>query len=178
MESAIRATVWFIHFLAVLTWLGAVAVAGYRLHQMRTLPAVQAEVIQAETESYTSTSYRKHAAGWTEQTQSPMYVPTATVRYSYNGQTLTGVAKHDVGFSWKWLQDSVTRSWKPGSRIWIHIDPAHPEEPLAGLGLNLSTFLPCVFLVAFGFFLMGCAYVVTRVGALALRFAEGLSAPR
>jgi hypothetical protein len=172
MESAIRLAVGFIHLLAWLTWLGAVVFAGYRVHQMRTLPAVEAEVLQAETESYNAKAYRRNAAGWTEETRSRMYVPTALVRYSYQGQVITATAKHDTGVSWKWLQDRVTRGWKPGSRIWIYIDPAKPGEPLAGLGNNLGTFMPAVVMIAFGFFLVGCAYGLTRAGAVAIRLFE------
>ena len=160
-----------------MVWLGALVFVGYRGYQMLTLPAVEAEVLQADTESYLSTSYRKNAAGWMEQTRSRMYVPTALVRYRYKGQTLTSEAKHDVGFSWKWLQDSLTREWKPGSRIRIYIDPAKPEEPLAGLGMNVSTFLPAAVMAGFGFFLTGCGYALTRVAAVLIRFAGSLPAP-
>lgn len=162
-----------VRFLAWLVWAGALGFAGYRVYQMRTLPSVEAEVLQAATESYTSTAYRKNAAGWNEPTRSRMYVPTALVRYRYNGRTVAAMAKHDTGFSWKWVQDQVTRGWKPGSRIRIHIDPAQPEEPLAGLGLNLSTFLPVVLLAAFGGFLTGCAWVLQRVVAAVGRAVTG-----
>ncbi len=172
MESAIRAAVGLIHFLTWLLWLGALAFAAYRTYQMNTLPVVEAEVLKSETESYTSTSYRENAAGWNEQTQTRMYVPTALVRYTFAGQEFTANAKHDVGFSWKWVQDRLTRNWKSGSRIRIYIDPTKPGEPLAGLGFNLNTYLPAAFLVAFGFFLMGCAWGLSRVAPAILRLVS------
>jgi len=177
VESSIRLAVGFIQFLAGLVWLGAVVFVGYRAYQMCTLPSVEAEVLQAETQSYMSTSYRRNAANWMEPTRSRMYVPAALVRYAYNGQTLTAEAKHDVGFSSKWVQDRLTREWKPGSRIRIYIDPAQPDEPLAGLGMNLNTFLPAAFLVSFGFFLVGCGYALARVAPILIRLTSGVSAP-
>ncbi len=177
MDSAIRFTVGFIYFLAGLIFVGAVVFTGYRIYQMATLPSVEAEVLQADTESYASTSYRRNAAGWNEPTRTRMFAATALVRYSYNGKTVTAEAKHDVGLSSKWLQDRMTKDWKPGARIRIHLDPAQPSEPLAGLGVNLNTFLPAFCLVFFGFFLVGCGYGLTRAAALLVRLAPGLSTP-
>ncbi len=171
MESAVRLAVGLIHVLAWLTWAGALGVIGYRVYQMNRLPSVEAKVLDAETVEYTSTSYRKDATNWTAETRSQMYVPTAVVRYRYQGRDITARAQHDVGFSWRWVQDRATRDWRRGSLIRIYIKPAKPEEPLAGLGMNLSTFLPAVMLGGFGGVLMGCGWALVRIAAAVSRFA-------
>ena len=173
MDATFRLVVRLIYVMAGLTWLGALAFAGYRIFQMRTLPSVEAQILHAETESYRSKSYRRNAAGWNQEIYTRMYVPVALVRYEYGGKTITAEAKHDVGFSWKWVQDRLTREWKPGARMLVRIDPAKPEEPLAGLGMNFNTFLPVPFIAGFGFLLMGIAYGVGRLGLLVARFIPG-----
>jgi hypothetical protein len=52
MESAARMAQRFIYGLGVMTWLGAAGFAAFRIHQIRTLPAVSAEVLDARTSSY------------------------------------------------------------------------------------------------------------------------------
>jgi hypothetical protein len=119
---------------AILLWLMALAFVGFRIHQMGTLKVVEAEVLDAKTKSYMGRSYSKDATGWTVETRSRMYSADATVRYEFQGREYIAEASHDAGVSIKWPQDRLTRQWKPGSRIRVHIDPAKPDKPLAGLG--------------------------------------------
>lgn len=51
------------------------------------------------------------------------------------------------------------------SRIRVHIDPAKPEEPLAGLGFNLNTYSPAVGLAIFGLTVLGAGYGLGRLVA-------------
>jgi len=174
MESTLRMAVGFIYFLAGLTWLGAAAFAGYRVYQMRTLPSVEAEVVQASTESYTSTSYRRDATNWNRPVRSRMYSAAAVVRYSRDGKVITAEAGFDTGFSWKWVQDRLVREWTPGSRVRVYLDPAKESEPLIGLGANLNTFLPSGMIAFFGFFLYGCGYGVARLVPAVMRLIDAV----
>ncbi len=56
--------------------------------------------------------------------------------------------------------------------------PAKPEQPLAGLGWNLGTFLPCLLLIAFGFLLNACAHGLTRLMPFVARLMGTLPRPR
>jgi hypothetical protein len=180
MESVFKTAQWAqwtVYGLAILLWLGALAFAGYRIHQMRTLKVVDAEVLDAKTKSYSARHYSRDAAGWNVETRSRMYSANATVRYQYQGQEYIAEASHDVGVSSQWLQDRLTREWKPGSRIRIHIDPAKPDNPLAGLGFNLNTFLPSVAMVFFGFVILGAGYGLGRLFAFLVKFQESIPGP-
>jgi hypothetical protein len=180
MESVFKTAQWAqwtVYGLAILLWLGALAFAGYRIHQMRTLKVVDAEVLDAKTKSYMSKHYSRDATGWNVETRSRMYSADATVRYQYEGREYIAEASHDVGVSSQWLQDRLTREWKPGSRIRIHIDPAKPDNPLAGLGFNLNTFLPSVAMVFFGFVILGAGYGLGRLFAFLVKFQESIPGP-
>jgi hypothetical protein len=180
MESVFKTAQWAqwtVYGLAILLWLGALAFAGFRIHQMGALKVVEAEVLDAKTKSYMARAYSKDATGWNVETRSRMYSANATVRYEYQGREHIAEASHDVGVSSKWLQDRLTREWKPGSRIRIHIDPAKPDSPLAGLGFNLNTFLPAIALVLFGFVLLGAGYGLGRLFALLMKFQEDIPGP-
>ncbi len=171
IEPMFKMVQWSVNVIAIMVWLGALAFVGYRIHQMRTLKVVDAEVLDAKTESYMSKHYSKDAAGWNVETRSRMYSANATVRYQYEGREYIAEASHDVGVSSQWLQDRLTREWKPGHRMRIHIDPAKPDSPLAGLGFNLNTFLPSAAMVFFGFFVLGMGYGVGWLFALFLKIA-------
>jgi hypothetical protein len=173
MESSIRMVQWVIYAMSVMVWLGAVGFAGFRIHQMRTLAAVSAEVLDAKTSSYMSKSYMRDATGFNRETRSRMYSADATVRYVYQGQEYTAEASHDVGVSSQWFQERLTRQWKPGARIIVHLDPAQPDKPLAGLGFNLNTFSPSLAMIVFGFLLLGAAYGVGRLQAVLALFEQG-----
>lgn len=174
MEPAIRMAQWAIYGMAVMIWLGALAFVGYRIHQMGTLKVVEAEVLDAKTTSYMGKSYSKDATGWTVETRSRMYSANATVRYQFQGREYIAEASHDVGVSFQWIQDRLTRQWKPGSRILIHIDPAKPDQPTAGLGFNLNTFTPAFGMVIAGFMLLGVGYGLGRLPALLEKLVEKL----
>jgi len=148
---------------AVMLWLMALAFVGFRIHQMGTLKAVEAEVLDAKTKSYMGRSYSKDATGWTVETRSRMYSANATVRYQFQGREYIAEASHDTGVSIKWLQDRLTRQWKPGSRIRVHIDPAKPDKPLAGLGYNLNTFSIAIGAVLFGFAVLAAGWGFGRL---------------
>jgi len=163
---------WTVYGIAILIWIGALVFIGYRIHQMGTLKVVQAEVLDAETKSYMARSYSRDASGWNRETRSRMYSATAMVRYEYQGQEYIAEASHDVGVSFKFLQDRLTREWKPGSRIPVRIDPTKPDQPLAGLAFNLNTFLPAVALVLFGFVFLAAGYGVGRLFAYQAGFFE------
>jgi hypothetical protein len=121
---------------------------------------VDAEVLEAKTDSYMAKHYSRDATEWNVETRSRMYSATAMVRYQYEGREYVTEASHDVGISFQWVQDRLTREWKPGSRIRVHIDPAKPASPLAGLGLNLNTFSPMIGLVFFGLVVWGAGYAL------------------
>ncbi len=170
-ESSVRVTASVIYAVAGLIWLVAAGFAGYRIYQILLWPRVEAEVVRSETESYLSTAYRRDASGWNEAVQTRMYSPKALVRYRVQGRQLTAEAKHDVGSSWKWLQDRLTRQWQPGRRIVVYFRREKPEEPIAGLGWNVNTFLPSLMAVAFGFLFYGIGYGLIRGATAAMRFA-------
>jgi hypothetical protein len=170
MEPVFKMALWTVYGIAVMVWLGALVFAGFRIHQMRTLEAVDAEVLDAKTESYMAKRFSRDATGWNVETRSRMYSANATVRYRYQGQEYITEASHDVGVSFQWLQDRLTREWKPGSRIRVHIDPAKPANPLAGLGFNLNTFSPSVALVLFGFVVWGAGYGLGRLLPLLMKY--------
>ena len=175
MESALKMVQWAVFGLAVMLWLGAIAFVVYRIHQMGTLTAVRAEVLDAKTKSYMARTYSTDAAGAKVETRSRMYSANATVRYQYQGREYIAEASHDVGVSFRWFQDRLTREWKPGSRIVVHIDSAKPEEPLAGLGVNLNTFSPAVALAISGFVILGAGYGMSRLVAWFMKLAGSAS---
>lgn len=158
MDSALKLAQWTVYGLAALIWIGALVFAGYRNHQLNTLKPVRAEVIESATEGYMSSHYGEDATGWRVETQSRMYSAVARVKYEFAGRQHEAIASHDVGVSWAWIQDRLTRDWKPGVKIWVHIDPSKPDQPKAGLGYNLNTFLPSLGLIVFGcaIWAMGC----------------------
>jgi hypothetical protein len=170
MESTIRMVQWVIYALGVMIGLGAVGFVGFRFHQMNTLVAVSAEVMDAKTSAYTSKSYVRDATGHSRESRSRMYSADATVRYIFQGQEYTAEASHDVGVSSQWFQDRLTRQWKSGTRIRIHVDQAKPDKPLVGLGFNLNTFAPAVGMVIFGCFILGVGYGFGRLLAVLVRF--------
>lgn len=170
MESAIRMVQWVVYALGLMVWLVAVGFIGYRIHQLNTLVPVSAEVIDAHTRSYTSTSYMRDATGHNRETPSRMYSADATVRYAYQGKSYTAMASHDVGISIRWFQDRLTRQWQPGTRIRIHVDPSQPDQPLAGLGSNLNTFAPAIGLAMFGCLILASSYGIGRLQALMTLF--------
>lgn len=172
--SAARLAVRCIYAIAGLIWLGALAFALYRYHQIRTLTPVMAEVLKAETESYTSRTTATDSDGFTTDAEFKGYVPVVWVRYEFNGKTYTVEARYDTGSSFRWIQDRITRRWKPGSRIRVHIDPAKPDKPLPDLGLNLHTFQVSIVLVITGFFFVGLGYGMDRLGAYAWRLFDQL----
>jgi hypothetical protein len=172
MEPVFKMAQWTVYGIAVMLWLGALAFVGFRIHQMGTLKVVDAEVLDAKTKSYMARHYSKDAAGWNVETRSRMYSANATVRYEYQGREYIAEASHDVGVSIQWLQDRLTREWKPGSRIRIHIDPAKPDSPLAGLGFNLNTLSPAIVLALVGFLVLGAGYGLGRLFALHAKFFE------
>jgi hypothetical protein len=170
MDPVYKMALWTVYGIAVMVWLGALVFVGFRIHQMRTLAAVDAEVLDAKTKSYLAKRYSRDATGWNVETRSRMYSANATVRYQYQGREYIAEASHDVGVSCQWLQDRLTREWKPGSRMRVHIDPAKPDNPLAGLGFNLNTFSPSVALVLFGFVVWGAGTGLGRLLALLMKF--------
>ncbi len=174
MESALKLAQWTVYALAVMIWIGALVFAGYRIKQMGTLKPVRAEVLEAATQSYMSGHYGEDASGWRVKTQSRMYSATAKVRYEYEGREYVTGASHDVGMSWEWLQARLTREWKPGSKIWVHIDPAKPDAPLAGLGFNVNTFTPSIGLALFGLIVWAAGHGLGRLLPMVLRFQQSI----
>lgn len=174
MESTLRLAQWTVYGLAILMWAGALVFAGYRNHQMNTLKLVRAEVVEAGTRSYMSSDYGKDADGWGVETKSRMYSATAKVRYEFEGTRYETEASHDVGLSSKEMQERLTREWKPGSWIWVRIDPARPDAPIAGLGWNLNTFLPSFSLALFGLVMWAAGYGVGKLLPMMRRIIGGL----
>lgn len=174
MDSALKMVQWTVYGLAALIWIGALVFAGYRNHQLKTLKPVRAEVIEAATEGYMSSHYGEDSSGWRVETQSKMYSAVARVKYEFGGRQYEAEASHDVGVSWAWVQDRLTREWKPGAKIWVHIDPAKPDQPTAGLGYNLNTFLPSVGMILFGWVIWAMGYGLGRLLPLLQRIQENL----
>jgi len=177
MDASVRVAVWSFYFLAGVVWLGSLVFIAYRIHQLRTLPVVDAEVIKAGTDSYVTRSYETDTDGWSQEVYHRWYAAAVVVRYEYKGKQFITEARHDVASS-KWIQDRLARKWKPGTRIRIRIDPARPQEPLAGLGVNLNTFLPAFGLVACGFILVAMGYGVARLGAFLTQLFDSLPRTR
>jgi hypothetical protein len=174
MEPVFKLAQWIVYGIAVMLWLGALAFVGFCIHQMGTLKLVVAEVLDAKTESYMSKHYSKDVTGRYIETRSRMYSANATVRYEYQGREYVAEASHDVGASFQWLQDRLTREWKPGSRIGIRIDPSKPDSPLAGLGFNLNTMSPAIAMVLFGFVVFGAGYGLGRLFPLLMKYRDGV----
>lgn len=178
MESALKMAQWTVYGLAIMLFVGALAFAVWRNHQLNTLTPVRAEVLEAGTESYMASHYSEDASGWKEETETRMYSAVAKVRYETGGRRYEMEARHDVGVSWEWVQKRLAREWKPGSMIWVHLDPAKPEAPIAGLGYNLNTFLPSFGLVLFGMMLWAMGYGLGRLLPLARRIEESVMGGR
>ena len=171
LASAVRTAVRCNYVIAAVIWLGALAFAGYRFYQMRTLTPLEAEVLRAEVDSYTATSSDTDSDGFTMQSQTQVYVPVVWVRYQFNNKVYTVEARHDTG-GLKWVQDRIVRRWKPGARIRIHIDPDEPGKPVPDLGLNLPTFQVCIVLVFTGCVFALFGYTLGRVAVFASRVFE------
>lgn len=169
MESALKMAQWVVYGLAIAIWVGALAFTVWRNQQLNTLKPVRAEVIESGPKSYMSSHYSEDASGWKEETKSRMYSATAKVRYEFGGRNYEAEASHDVGASWEGLQQRLTREWKPGAKIWVHIDPATPEAPVAGLGYNLNTFLPSLAMVLTGLLIWAMGYGLGRLLPLVKR---------
>jgi len=178
MASALKMAQWTVYGLAIMLFVGALAFAVWRNHQLNTLKPVRAEVIEAGTESYMSSQYSEDASGWKGQTEARMYSADAKVRYEFGGKQYETEASHDVGVSWESLQERLTREWKPGSVIWVHIDPATPEAPIAGLGYNLNTFLPSLAMVLIGLLIWAMGYGLGRLLPLVKRIEESVMGGR
>ena len=174
MESALKLGQWTVYAIAIMLWIGALVFAGYRYRQLSTLKPVRAEVLEAGPKSYMSGHYGRDASGRNVKTMSRMYSATAKVIYEYEGQQYVVEASHDVGVSWAWLQERLTREWKPGNQIWVHIDPAKPDAPLAGLDYNVNTFLPSIGLVLFGLFIWAAGVGLGRLLPLVQRLGDSL----
>jgi hypothetical protein len=170
LASAVRTAVRCNYVIAALIWLGALAFAGYRFYQMRTLTPLEAEVLRAEVDSYTATSSDTDSDGFTTQLQTQVYVPVVWVRHQFNNRVYTVEARHDTAVSV--VQDRIARRWKPGARIRIHIDPEEPGKPIPDLGLNLHTFQMCIVLVFTGCVFALFGYAFGRVAVLASRVFE------
>lgn len=97
MESALKMAQWTVYGLAIMLFVGALAFAVWRNHQLNTLKPVRAEVIESGTKSYMSSHYSEDGSGWKEETQSQMYSATAEVRYEFGGKQYETEASHDVG---------------------------------------------------------------------------------
>lgn len=178
MESALKMAQWAVYGLAIILLVGALAFAVWRNHQLNTLKPVRAEVIEAGTESYMAGQYEEDASGWKVQTESRMYSAVAKVRYEFGGRQYETQASHDVGVSWAWVQERLTRGWKPGSVIWVRIDPARPEAPIAGLGYNLNTFLPSLAMALTGLLIWALGYGLGRLPPLVKRIEESVMGGR
>lgn len=62
--------------------------------------------------------------------------------------------------------------------IWVHIDPAKPEAPIAGLGYNLNTFLPSLAMVLIGLLIWAMGYGLGRLLPLVKRIEESVMGGR
>jgi hypothetical protein len=171
LASTVRTAVRCIYVVAGVIWLGALAFAGYRFYQMRTLTSLEAEVLRAEVDSYTATSRDTDSDGFTMQSPTQVYVPVVWVRYRFNNKVYSVGARHDTG-GLKWVQDRIAQGWKPGARIRIHIDPDEPGKPVPDLGLNLHTFQMSIVLVFTGWVFVLFGYAFSRMAAFASRAFE------
>jgi hypothetical protein len=174
LHDAIRLTAWSIYGMAGFIWLAALGFIGFRIYQVRTLTAVEAEVLRSGTDSYSETSRSTDSDGFTLESQSTNYASVAWVRYEFNGKTYTAEARHDTASGFKSLQESIARRWKPGARIRVYIDPAAPDKPVPDLGLNLPTLQMSITLLITGAFFAAAGYGVTRLGAFLTRLFEQL----
>lgn len=95
-QSMVRLAVRGIYAIAGVIWLGALAFVLYRYYQIRTLTPVEAEVLKAETESYTERTTSTDSDGFTTEAEFKGYIPVAWVRYQFNGKTYTAEARHDT----------------------------------------------------------------------------------
>jgi hypothetical protein len=175
IQSAIQSTVRLIYVLSGLLWLAAIGFAAFRHHQMRTLLAVEAEVLEAETESYLNKITSRDMDGKLRDSTAQMYVPTAMVRYQFSGKVFTVKAGHDTATTSKSFEDSLKRQWKPGTRIRIHIDPARPGEPVLGLGMNLHTYLVSAALIVAGAIIAAFGYAMGWAAGSGVRLFERFS---
>jgi len=174
IASAVRTATWCIYGIAGFIWFVAIAFAGFRIYQMRTLVAVQAEVLNAATDSYTATARELDSDRFTYETQETVYVPVARVRYEFHGKTYTVAARHDTGSGFKSIEDRITRRWKPGTRIRVHLDPSEPDRPIPDLGLNAHTFqMSIVAAIAGGVFAL-FGYGFGWLGSFGFRLFEQL----
>lgn len=156
---AVRTAVRCTYAVAGAIWLGALAFAGYRLYQMRTLTPLEAEVLKSGVDSYTTTRSETDWEGFATQSETEVHVPVVWVRYRFHGKTYTVEARHDTS-GLKWIQERIARRWKPGERIRIHIDPGDPGKPVPDLGLNLHTFQ-----MSFVLLFAGCVFALFGYGA-------------
>ena len=177
MESALKAAQWTVYGLALVIWLGSAAFAVWRNQQLITLKPVPAEGVEAATKSSMKSSHGENPSGWNVETKSRMYAATAKVRHQFLGRQYETEASQDVGASCAGLHDRLTRHWKPGAVIRVHVDPARPGAPIAGLGDNLNTFLPPYGMALFGLVIWGMGYGLVRLIPLA-RPWRGETQPR
>jgi hypothetical protein len=165
MEESVKMALRIIDVVAAVMWAGAAVFAGYRIYQLATLRAVDAEVLKAETDSYVVSGEDEDSHGFRRQYSHPMYRALALVRYEFGGQQYTAVARHVAESSFRSGVDRRVRGWKPGSRIRVHVRPDKPDQPQVGLGLNLGTFKIPLLLVGMGYLWLGLGYVLKRVAA-------------
>jgi hypothetical protein len=170
--SVLRLAVRCIYAISGLICLGALAFAWYRYHQIHTLTPLDALVLKSATESYTETVDSRDSQGFSEKSKFTGYLPVVWVRYEFNGKTYSVEAWHDTGSSFRWFQERITRRWKSGSHIRVHLDPAKPDKPLPDLGLNLHTFQMSMALAIISLFFAGVGYGVGRLGTFAMRYFD------
>lgn len=157
--------------LAVFFFAGAAAFVAYRVYQMRNWPELEAEVLDAGARSYTSKWTAKDSRGFSRDYPVTMNTAIALVRYNWQGEEVVAEASTDVATTSRGFAESIAGDWRPGSKIKVHIDPAKPERPLAGLGWNATTLLPAIALLVMGF-------LMVAVDAGIRRLAGFLSLPR
>jgi len=172
--SVVRLAARSVYAISGLIWIGALAFAWYRYHQIHTLTPLDALVLKSATESYTESVDSRDSQGFSEKSSFTGYLPVVWVRYEFGGKTYNVEAWHDTGSSFRWFQERITRRWKPGSRIRIHIDPAEPDKPLPDLGLNLHTFQMSIALVIIGIFFAGLGYAIGRLGTFIIQHFDRL----
>ncbi len=170
--STLRTVVTWIYGFAALLFLGALALAGYRLYQRYTLTAVEAEVLRSELDSYIDRSTGTDSDGFTEETAARIYVPIARVRYQFQGKVYTVEIRSPSGSSFESLESRTLERWKPGARIRVYLDPTAPEKPTADLGFNYHTLHPSLILVMGALFVGGFAWLMERFAGAASRVFE------
>ncbi len=173
-EAAVRMAVWVIYGVGGFIWLVSLALAGYRIYQMRTLTAVDAEVVRTGLDSYRDTQLTREPDGFTREYGTTVYVPSVVVRYEFNGQAYTAEARYDSGSSFRSVEQAIANRWKPGARIRVHINPARPDKPVPEVRFNLPAFRMSIVSAVFGFCTILLGYGFGRLGAFGVRFFEQL----